>query len=52
MTWNQNFLKPNKQRLYNKLNCMEKYSYYPFSREYQLYSFKLNKYSFAYCPHY
>jgi hypothetical protein len=26
------------QRLYSKLSCMEKHSYYPFSSEYQLYS--------------
>jgi hypothetical protein len=36
MTWNQNCLKANKQRFYNKLSCMEKYSYYPLSSEYQL----------------
>jgi hypothetical protein len=30
VTGNQNCLKVNKQRLYNKLSCMEKYSYYLF----------------------
>jgi hypothetical protein len=38
MTSNQNRLKANKHCLYNKINCMEKYSYYPFSSEYQLFS--------------
>jgi hypothetical protein len=40
MAWNQNCLKVNKQRLYNKLSCMEKYIYYPLSSEYQLYSLR------------
>jgi hypothetical protein len=37
VTWNQNWLKDVRQRLYNKLSCMEKYSHYPFSSEYQPY---------------
>jgi hypothetical protein len=37
-TWNQNYLKANNKRLYNKLSCLEKYNYHQFSSEYQLYS--------------
>jgi hypothetical protein len=38
MTLNLNCLKANTQRLYNKLSCMDKCSYYPFSIDYELYT--------------
>lgn len=39
MSWNQNYFKTNKQRLYYKLIYTNKYTYYPFSSEYQLHYF-------------
>jgi hypothetical protein len=36
ITSNQNCIKASKQRLYNKISCMEKYSRYPFSCEYEI----------------
>jgi hypothetical protein len=35
---NKDFLKANKQHLYNKPGCIKKYRYYQFSSEYQVYS--------------
>jgi hypothetical protein len=50
MTSNQNGLKANKQRLYNKLSCIEKYIYFSVFKWIPAIFFKLKKCSFAYCP--
>jgi hypothetical protein len=48
MASNQNCLKANKQRVCNKLSCMEKYSFIHFQVNTSL-LFNLKKYTFAYC---
>lgn len=50
MNLNQDGLKSNTLRIYNKLSCMQKYSCYPFSNEYQAMPFKLKTCGFAYWP--
>jgi hypothetical protein len=52
MTSNQNLLKDDKHVFNHKLCCMENQNYHQFLSEYQLYSLKFKKQSFALCPRY